>query len=286
MKFPMRAAALVLVSSAAYADNEAIVYGVAKFGGAGQCGVPSMTHAVHESTALAFKNRFLDAEADGTWNKVVSHLNTWVHGYYFKDASKQPAQGQDTLLNNGADDVDVIFVHTHGGHSESPAYSSLSMGNVSYDCTVRTDQDMLFGNPGGDLEIAVIKACQSADYDTWNNGGYLPQLTDPSSGFTVWNGFHGDSSCGNHVVDYVDDYAASSFNNGVGENWIDEAYDNSIFANRDDCPVSIVFGATQEAREHMFEFGGFRDRENTGAKTSSTYFYIHDCDPDNGRKLP
>ena len=284
MKVQWKLAALVLVSSLAYADDEAIAYAISNFGGAGQCGTPGMTHSVHVNTANAFKNRFLDAERDGTWHSIISHYNSFARGSNWTDASKE-AGGMDTEPNFGVDTADVIYIHTHGGHSTTPAYSSLSMGNSAYDCSVRTDQDMLFGNPG-DLDIAIIKACQSADYDTWNNGGYLPQLTDPASGFSVWNGFHGDSSCGNHVTSYVDDYTASSFHNGVGENWLDEAYDNSILANHDDCPVSIVFGATKAARDHMYEFGGFEDRENTGSKTSSTYYFISNCDPDNGRKLP
>ena len=280
--------ALTLLSGAALAANEVVVYGIANFGGAGQCGSSDMTHSVHTSTAAAFRNQFSFMQSLGLWDEVYTRNNSSARGSYFEDLSKQ-ASGQDTAANAGADDVDVVYVHTHGGHSVSPAYSSLSMGNSSYDCSVRTDQDMLFGNVAGngDLDIAVVKACQSADYDTWLNGGYRQQFTNATSSFTMWNGFHGDSSCGGHVTDYVGDYTASSFNNGVGENWLDEAYDGAFWPwETDDCPVSIVMGDSRAKRVHMYEWGGFRDRENTGNKTGSTYFYISGCDPDHGRALP
>ncbi|WP_441290622.1 hypothetical protein ACSRUE_08960 [Sorangium sp. KYC3313] len=101
------------------------------------------------------------------------------------------------------------------------------------------------------------------------------QITTSDSTMTMWNAFHGDSSCGNHVKDYVGDYAISSISNGVGENWIDEAYDDSQFSNDDDCPVSIVFGSSFASRELMYEYGGWRDRKNTGPKTGSTIYLLH-----------
>ncbi|MBL8952845.1 MAG: hypothetical protein JNK82_18845 [Myxococcaceae bacterium] len=283
MKSQWKAAALVLVSGIAYADDESIAYGIAKFGGAGQCGNPDQTHNEHTKSAAAFDLVFTTQRIFGNWDENHQRPNSDAQGRFFEDTSKQ-ASGADRLANFGADDVDVIYVHTHGGHSVSPAYSSLLMGNASYDCSVRTDQDMLFGNAGGDLDIAVIKACQSADYDTWLNGGYRQQFTSSSSTFTMWNGFHGDSSCGSFVSDYVADYAAASMNNGVGENWLDEAYAWGFFD--DDCPASIVMGSSKAARDNMYEWGGFRDRKNTGAKTGSSYYYVSGCNPDNGRKLP
>ncbi|MCY1032442.1 hypothetical protein OV207_13300 [Corallococcus sp. BB11-1] len=82
---------------------------------------------------------------------------------------------------------------------------------------------------------------------------------------------------------YLDDYAANSKNDGVGENWLDEAYDWGVF--KDDCPVSIVFGKTQADRKAMDATGGWRDRKSTGEKTGSSYFFVKGCDPENGREL-
>ena len=71
----------------------------------------------------------------------------------------------------------------------------------------------------------------------------------------------------------------------VGEGFIDAAYEERPGASNDDCPVSIVMGATSAARHTMFFHGGFRDRKPTGLKTGSTYFYMNGCEPASGRKL-
>lgn len=280
---------LAVGSSPALAANETQVYGIANFGGSGQCGSSDQTHPVHTSTAASFAYTFNLLKIGGLWDQVNTLNNTSARGSYFTDSSKAAScscTADDTAANAGTDEADVFYVHTHGGHDANS--SSLLMGNSSYDCSVRTNQNMLFGNPGGsgDLEIAVVKACQSADYDVWKAGGYRQQLTDGDSGFTVWNGFHGDSSCGSHVTSYVRWYALFSINDGVGENWLDAAYDVDSGANNDDCPVSIVMGSSKSARESMFENGGWRDRKNTGTKSGSTYFYMAGCDPKNGVTLP
>lgn len=288
LMLPILGFGAVALPRTAHALNETQVYGIAQFGGTGQCGSSSQTHTVHTSTAAAFRSTFDLLSLIGLWDTAHTRNNSSARGSYFTDATKAAScacSADDMAADAGTDEADVIYVHTHGGHSTSPAYSSLLMGNSSYDCSVRTNQNMFFGNSSGagDLEIAIIKACQSADYDTWLNGGYRQQITNSTSTFTVWNGFHGDSSCGSHVTSYVGDYSSSSIFNGVGENWLDEAYDSS---GDDDCPVSIVMGSSHSARVNMYEYGGFRDRKNTGSKTGSTYFYIAGCNPDNGRTLP
>ncbi len=283
------AALCALLAAPAQAIDETIVYGINNFNGAGQC-VSGPSHSPwHTNSAAAFKLPFDTYILGGDWDEAYSRNNSAAHGSYFEDLTKEPATGEDTLNNYGADNVDVIYIHTHGGHTVSPANSSLSMGNSSYDCSADTSGDMLFGDgeDDGDLEIAVVKACESGDYDTWSNGGYRQNFTNSTSTFTVWNAFHGDSSCGSGVDNYVSDYAWGSFDNGVGENWIDEAYNPAFWPwETDDCPVSIVMGSTSSLREHMYEWGGFRDRENTGSKTGSSYFSISGCAPTSGRVLP
>ena len=268
----------------------AYAYGISQFGGTGQCGSADQTHAVHTSTATAFLAPFSLMTSAGRWSQALPHNDMAGRGSFFTDASKAAScacTADDLRGGFGVDRADVIFVHTHGGRTTSaPYYTSLLMGDSNYDCRVRTNENMLFGNNTGTLDIAVVKACQSGDYNVWANGGYRQQFTTPSSSFTVWNAFHGDSSCGSHVASYTLLYSLSSEFDGVGENWIDAAYDDSDDANDDDCPVSIVMGSTPSAREHMYEHGGWNDRENTGSKTGSTYFYIPGCDPSHGVALP
>lgn len=272
--------------------KEVHTYGIANFGGAGQCGSSGQTHTVHTATAAGFLDNFQTLQGSGDWDEALSRDNSLARGSYFTDSTKATScacTADDSAGDYGADAADVIYVHTHGGRStSSPYYTSLLMGNSSYDCKARTNDNMLFGEPSGngDLGFAVIKACQSGDYNVWQNGGYRQQLTTTDSSFRMWNAFHGDSSCGSHVTTYVTSYAAGSNYSGIGENWLDEAYDDDAGADNDDCPVSIIMGASSTQREDLFENGGWLDRKATGDKTGSTIFYIGGCDPSNGIVLP
>ncbi|RYZ39141.1 MAG: hypothetical protein EOO71_21275 [Myxococcaceae bacterium] len=275
-------AGALLLPAAALA-NETHVYGIANFGGAGQCDASS--HSVHTKTAAEFAGYFNSLVSNGLWTDVRTINNSSARTDLWTDASKGSAtNAKDTQSNAGVDDANVLFVHTHGGHNESFLRSWLVMGTNADACEAITDIHMNLGN--GKLNIAVVKACQSGDYQVWKQGGYRQAMVTSTSGFSMWNAFHGDSSCGNFVKRYVKRYVANSRGDGVGENWIDEAYDWDIGKNNDDCPVSIVFGETEAQRVAMFEAGGWRDRKNTGRKIASTYFYVGGCDPDNGQKLP
>jgi hypothetical protein len=271
-----------------HAANESTAYGIASFGGSGQCGKMSQSHPVHASTAAAFNLTFNMLKVGGLWDSVQTANNGSARGSYFTDSSKAGScmcTADDTAVS-GADSADVIYVHTHGGHDS--VSSSLLMGNSSYTCSASTKDNMYFGDPagGGDLDIAVIKACQSGDYDVWKGGNYRKQMVSSDSSFSMWNAFHGDSSCGSHVTSYVTNYALLSISDGAGENWLDAAYDDDSSADSDDCPVSIVFGNTSAARHSMYEYGGWRDRKNTGTKSASTIWFMGGCDPDHGSILP
>lgn len=274
-------AGALLLPAAALA-NETHVYGIASFGGAGQCNADS--HSVHTKTAAEFAGYFNGLVNQGLWSDVRTLNNTSARTDLWTDLSKgSVTNAKDTQANAGVDDADVLFVHTHGGHSLPDLRSWLVMGSNADACSAITDAHMSLGN--GKLNIAVVKACQSGDYEVWKQRGYM-ELVTSTSNFSMWNAFHGDSSCGGFVKRYVKRYAANSRSDGVGENWIDEAYDWDLGKNNDDCPVSIVFGDTKAARLAMFENGGWRDRKNTGPKVHSTFFSVQGCDPDNGMKLP
>ena len=276
------AAACGLAAGSAHAFEELHVYGIANFGSAGQCGSPGQTHTVHTSTAAGFSANFTILQTLGLWDEVNTRNNTDARGSYWTDASK--AAGADDLRTDfGVDDADVLYVHTHGGHRTTDSSSHLLMGNSSYECRPRTNTNMLFNS---DLDIAVIKACQSGNYEVWSNGGYRQQITQTTSSFNMWNAFHGDSSCGSHVTTYVTSYSLASNYNGAGETWIDVAYDPDPDPDQDDCPVSIVMGNSSSNRELMFEYGGWLDVKATGDKTGSSYFYIGGCDPSGGQVLP
>lgn len=271
------------LAGAAQADHETHSYGVADFGGAGECSGSS--HPVHEDTAHEFDDAFDDLQSSGIWDTSHVRLNSSVRGSYFEDASKE-ATADDDRANYGADEADVIFIHTHGGHKANATdgyYSYLKMGNSSYDCSAHTHGDMYWDL---DLDIAIVKACQSGDYKVWENGGYRPEYVDRDGQMRMWNAFHGNSSCGNHVKRYVRRYAGNVTYDAVGEEWIDQAYDRDLGANNDDCPTSIVFGDSSSKRDSMYEYGGWRDRKSMGTRSGSSIYYISECDPSAGIELP
>lgn len=289
-----RASQLAVVLAGAFVPIQAhaqstIAYGVANFGDAGECDGGNSSHAVHEDTPFEFMEVFDHLKASGKWTTTKVLLNKSVRGSRFTDPSKNcggdsPCAGEDNAAGLGADNADVMFIHTHGRHSVSKTLSWLSMGNSNYDCAVSTADNMLWNS---NLDIAVVKACQSADLEVYKAGGYRGKFTTPSSSLSVWNGFHGDSSCSWTYTDSdVNAYAWESQREGVGENWIDEFYMGWVGVNNDDCPVSIVMGDSKAKRDSMFRHGGWLERHDTGTKSASTYFFVNDCAPDHGMHLP
>lgn len=278
------AAATLLAGTGVHA-NEVQVSGVANFRGAsyGECSAES--HDVHTETAAAFAQVFTSMVSQGTWSEVITHNNKDVEGRHWTDGGKSSA-GRDEQTNWGADETDVLYLHTHGGHNEAEAYVAFLMGDSAYACTVNSRDHMSWGNLGADLDIAVIKACQAGDFKVWQAGGFWRMIkAGTSNTLSMWNSFHGDSSCGSNVTSYVEDYSEDSVNDGVGENWLDEAYDSGWFGD-DDCPTSIIFGPDATANANYYTYGGWRDRREGNVKNYSTIYYMSECEPSNGIELP
>jgi hypothetical protein len=284
-KYPVMGV-LVLAGGQAGADNEVQVSGVANLRGASYGECTGASHSVHTATAAAFAEVFNSLKTGGDWDEVLTRNDTAVEGRHWTDISKA-TDGRDETANWGADETDVLYIHTHGSHNDAGAYVSLTMGDGAYDCGVNSRDDMYWGNLGADLDIAVVKACQAGQYTVWQDGGFW-KMVDAGAANTLgmWNSFHGDSSCGSHVTNYVRRYSSDSVFDGVGENWMDEAYSNSLFADSDDCPTSIVFGPSSADRSSFYTYGGWKDRRTGNVKTGSTIHYFNNCDPENGIKLP
>jgi hypothetical protein len=272
--------------------DDARAYGIASFGGANQCGTSGQSHSAHTASAAAFQAQMSFLSQLLIWG-IASHVNNSTAGSnLFTDQARSSqcnCSSQDDTSLLGIDNAAVAYIHTHGGHGTAGKGSSFFlMGNrnAGNSCFVGTDTNFIFGNTNtGKLEIAIVKACQGADFDVFNQGGYRA-MVPTTSRFQVYNGFHGDSSCGGFVASYVQDYAANSLADGVGENWMDEAYDYDFFGN-DDCPSTIIYGNTKSARKAMFANGGFIDRQLANvSKRGSSYFFVAGCSPSNGRKLP
>lgn len=292
----LAALAITLGAGGALA-NEMVVYGVSNFGGTGECSgddLPSFSTEVD-----TIKGRFDDWIASGDWTSSRSFKNTGVDKIDIADAAKLSG-GADTADPGGIDHVDVGFLLTHGAAEwGSRVYSRWVMGSNSYgsgswtDCRVFSDTDVSWGNSGSnDLEVFISRSCESAQYEVWRAG-----VTDPaepayfsvrtSTGtLSTYLGFHGDAYSGASHVTEMDNYVQHSLHDGIGENWLDYLYDPDPGANDDQCPSAIVFGSTATLRDHMYTWGGFRDREDTGTKGAATYYYVKGCDPLNGQALP
>jgi hypothetical protein len=107
--------AIVIVACAAWpamAARETHVYGIANFGGTGQCGSTSQTHPVHADTAAAFASWFTTLKSQGLWDDVRIRDNSDARGSYFTDKSKGAScscTADDSHADFGADDADVIY---------------------------------------------------------------------------------------------------------------------------------------------------------------------------------
>lgn len=293
---PAFALALVATTAGASSTDSVTSYGISQFGGPNECGKPSQSHTAHTLSATAFTDEFQFYSSVLLWGPWIDVYDTAAGSDYFTDPSRSASCNCSLQNDNafaGVDHSVVSYVHTHGAHDASVAggkgATSLVAGNsnAGNTCNVSTDKNYVFGNAsgGGHLEIATFKACEAGDFTVWKQGG-LKAMAPSSSHFQVFNSFHGVSSCGNFVADYVADFAADSFFDGVGENWIDEAYESNGIG-KDDCPVTVVYGSTKSSRKNMFTNGGFLDRKLTNAtKSGSTYVHISACSPKNGVMLP
>jgi len=287
------AVALAIATGAARAaESEAVAFGINNFGlDANECGStdPDPPYEVTPDLSYCDDNNdaFVDAFRDEGWSQVEHWFNTAVDGRDWMDAAKTPA-GQDTLDPYGADFADVAMLCTHGGHNHaaSPHYSFFEMGDDAETCQPNTSTGIELGNDG-DLEIFITMACQSAQYDVWTDDGYFSARSRDGS-LNTWLGHHGDGHDSKTNRNHYEDYLRESFDNGLGDNWLDEMYRNPLFGDQE-CPVAITFCEAGADCDRQYEYGGFEDRfkvDTSDAKSWSTYYYFTGCDPEDGAPLP
>jgi hypothetical protein len=290
----MVTALLFLASPGAFAFEELQTYGVGNFDGTGECSAGSdLSFTVTQADA------FRDIVAAwGTWDGTTSQVgNLSVDGHDFADASlDSPAWGEDSVTDEGIDDADVAYLSSHGtfdcsgGAGES--FSVMVMGdgndNSGEECWLETDsdpsasqtQDILVGNT--DTEIIYFDTCSSAQKCVFDNDGY-----DPVNGaeLIMWAGYHGVSFDSSAQVTALENYVSNSRVSGVGDNWLDYRWVNSIFADSDQCPTVIIWGSSSTNRDDMYNNGGVEDWIDTGAHTGMGFYFITNCDPADGNQL-
>jgi hypothetical protein len=284
---------LAVASGGAARAQEMSAFGINLFGlGANECG---STDPVDGSVTadLSFCDDWVDVmedsfDAEG-WNQTENRTNTEVDGRDWTDASLE-TWGQDDVDPFGTDFAEVTMLCSHGG-SAANVNSFFLMGDddAGEDCTPETDDNILFGDTaGGDLEVAILGTCESAQFSVWDTTGYFDVL-DSDGSFNTWLGFHGVSYDSNNDTNRFEDYVTDSFANGLGDNFLDELHRNPIGADNSQCPVAIVFCELEADCDTQFDFGGFDDRHkvaSTDAKVLSKIFFIGGCDPDDGIELP
>jgi hypothetical protein len=283
------AVAIVLGGSrGASGETEAVAFGVVDFEIFSNGCV--FTEAGNLDHSDEWADLVRDVFADEGYGQTQRWLDASVDGRDWTDAGKKPSLGDDEDDAEGADFADVALLNTHGGHIHEAAgyYSYFTMGDAGSGCSPNTRDDIRLGNDGGDLEIAILAACQSGQYDVWTDGGYFDVRASDGT-FNTWLAFHGNSFDGSTDVDRFEDYLEDSFENGLGDNWLDELYRNPVGADNEQCPIAIVFCEDESDCDSQFDWGGFKDRFKVAiadTKSISKYFYLGGCDPGAGPHLP
>lgn len=279
--------ALAVVSAwtaPALAAKEGAAFGVNNYGGTGRCSGNDL------SWSDEFIDGLLDALDDHSWDATERWMDTAVDGRDWGDPSLV-TWGADETDPYGVDHADIGMISTHGGHTHNSSgyYSYFVMGDNEEDCTPETTNDMLFGNTSsGDLEVMILAACQTAHYDVWKDGGYF-HVRDRDGSLSTWLGFHGNSYDSHSDANRMEDFAQTSFYNGLGDNWLDEMYRNPIGWNNTQCPTAVIFCENSSDCDRQYNYGGFDDRFKVAlsdTKSTSKYYYLSGCNPSGGATLP
>lgn len=287
------ALALVTTSAPARADDEAQSYGVDNFDGTGQCNPNSgedddLQYAVAQ--ADAFDDVLDDWNFWGLWDTSHVLTNGSVTAVRMTDADLPPTFGDDVESNAGIDEPDIAYISSHGNSvcSEGDSYIDVEMGSSADECDPDTTappgvggtQNFFLGD--GDLEIAILDTCQSAQFCAWDTGA-LQDL--PGSSFRMWAGFHGKSWDRDFVVPALEDYVIASRLAGVGDNWLTYRYEPEDVNGDELCPVAVIYASSEGNATGFYDDAGLGDRISTGGPSTSYYFYIPGCDPGQGNPV-
>ena len=285
-------AALTAVSGAR-ADDEAVAYGIDEFSASGACipGEPEYDLSYSVAFAEAFDDAFDGWVGRGKWGTSLLYRDTAVDDRDWTDSGKQPSWGADDNDPYGADHADVAMISTHGTCSTSGNYSSLTMGDGdNYDCSIRSDDDMRFGDggSGNDLDIVVLAACLTAQFEVWDAHGY-DEVQVSGGSLNTWLGFHGLSFDSSTDLNHIESFVNNSRRNGLGDNWVDKMSRNTIHTDDgvfDECATAVIWASSESKCDDVYNDGGFSDRNNDGSSHSETCFYfIEGCNPEDGTAL-
>jgi hypothetical protein len=266
--------------STAYAETEGVAFGIRNF---------SASTASCDNSLADLPNAIVNADGFMDGLVAIGYDQTpqeWTDSNVW-GTSWDDGHAQSRTEEHGADWADAVFIETHGGHVCSAEYGSyyshFTTGHRDVGpCTIRSHQHMKFGDGGANEEANVIVqySCESAHYCVWQHGGY----TNLQGGsFQMLLGFHGKG------YDYdadMSDYVADTETESIGAHWRNVMYIEDIYPGIDQCPTAVVFGNSGSNRDNFFLHGGWNDFTTTGGTTSSTFYYLCECDPADGVPLP
>lgn len=221
-------------------------------------------------------------------------------------------RGGDHLTRRGADWADIVFLATHGTpriagaripvgttfpqcpststlHPDPAAFpaetfTEFTMGytDAANPCGLRTSQMALSGgwheeeDDNRDANIFMSRACNSAHPCVWLRGGYLNMAR--GNWLLMHNGFYGGHGSPDQGYGRFKDYLVGAKFRRIGARWLTEM--NVPHDGRENCPVSIVYCASENLCDEMFYEGGAKRFKDTGVRQISKMYFVGGCDPD------
>ena len=239
----------------------------------------------YTSAARPVINAVYDTFRDYDWWERTLIANTAPRDW-FMDGSKVSG-GNDHLL---VEKYDVVYWIGHGGHVENEEYGIEVFGFVmSDDSKLFPLTQMYLGDvSGNNIEFLILTVCQSMtqDLDVWRNTWRDYAGTGEGS---VFGGIHqilghhgnahgGSSNANDYETFIMDGYA----NDGVGNSWLDDIYQEHWNGTDDNCPVAYAGRNTLANATAMLNNETFSNRESYTDIANPPFFQrrFHDgCDP-------
>jgi hypothetical protein len=281
---------VVTQATSALATFEVVTHAVnqyAQTNGAAYCcaGCAELANPTGDANVFLTGGQF-----SSNYNQVQQWTNRDVDGRDWVDPA-QFAWGADNNDPQGTDFADVIFYSGHGDYGSAAQESHIFVGdnNAGETCAPRVSDDtpaqrhMAFGL---DADAFVTFACNTAQHEVWELGGYNA-LSQAGSQFNMLNGFHGVVWEVSGYQTAIQNYAADAIYDGMGDAWIDRMYTNRPGAE-DNCPVPTNWGANVSETDDYYNNAGWLDLRDTGARSGTLprIHYVCGCDPQTGEALP
>jgi hypothetical protein len=204
------------------------------------------------------------------------------------DADVHPlGLGSDNEYDDGIDRFDIALVLAVGHATDSSGVDFTNIGFVDTEiggapwedisaCYAESSTEMFFNDLHGILKQAFFFSDQSANHETWDEGG-LSALD--SAGFALLAGFHGPKTERSSDQGDMESYVATSRTSGVGTHWISEFFQDPLGSNNDDCPTVVIYASSTSVALNYHQNAGLDDFLSEGTHSMTMYVHPSVCDP-------